>query len=199
MCAFGLTGQVVADHGCTRLQCGIGVKHHWQLFVFDFDSFYCIGSNVAVVGDDDGHFLHLEVNFLVGQNSSYITRQRGHPVQLEGLEVIGSQDGVHTRNGKCCFFVYFDNTTMRNGRAHNVHVQHAGHLDIVYVVALALDKASVFFAQARSAHASQREFAGFNGEYRCVHVCLQSNIYLYQAATGSCNFLAAYWTALMMF
>ena len=105
----------------------------------------------------------------------HITGQRGHPVQFEWLQIVGGQHGVHAGDGERGFFVDLDDAAVGDGRAHDVHVQHAGHLDVVNVVALALDKACVFFAQARSAHASQREFAGFSGLYRCVHVCLRSN------------------------
>ena len=197
--AFGLAGQVITDDGRTGLQSGIGVHDHGQLFVFDFHGLHRIGRDVAVVGDHDGDFLHLEVHFFIGQHRGHVAGQGGHPVQLQGFQVVGGEHGVHARDGQRGFFVDALDATVGDGAAHDVHVQHAGHFDVVNVVALALDKASIFFAQARCAHACQREFAGFCGWYRCVHVCLRSNGGVLQAATGSCSFLAAYWTALMMF
>ena len=199
VCAFGLAGQVITDHGRAGLQRSIGVEHHGQFFVLDLDSFHRVGGDVAVVGNHDGDFLHLEVDLLVGQHSGHVTREGGHPVQLQRLQVVGGQHGVHAGHGQSGFFVDLDDAAVGDGAAHDVHVQHAGHLDVIDVIALALDKAGVFFAQARRAHASQREFAGFSGKYRCVHVCLRSNGISHQAATGSCSFLAAYWTALTMF
>ena len=197
--AFGLAGQVVADDRCARLQRGVGVHHHGQFFVFHFYGFYGVSRDVAVVCDDDGYFLHLEVNLFVGQHGGHITSEGGHPVKLQRLQVVGGQHRVHTRDGQGGFLVDFDDAAVGDGATHDVHVQHAGHLDVIDIIAFALDETGVFFAQARGAHASQREFAGFYSQYRCVHVCLRSNRGVLQAATGSCNFLAAYWTALMMF
>ena len=64
--AFGLAGQVVADDRCARLQGGIRVHHYGQFFVFDFHGFHRVSRDVTVIGDDDSHFLHLEVNLFVG-------------------------------------------------------------------------------------------------------------------------------------
>ena len=172
---LGLAREVVADHGGAGLQGRIGVEHHGQFFVFDLYRFNSISGDVAVIGNHDGHFLHLEVDLFIGQHGGHVTRQGGHPVQLEGFQVVCGQHGVHAGNGQCSFFVDLDDAAVGDGAAHDVHVQHARHFDVIDIVALALDKASVFFAQARCAHARQCEFAGFSGLYRCVHVCLRSN------------------------
>ena len=175
MCTFGLASQVFTNHRGIGLQGGIGIEHHGQLFVFDLNRFDRVSGDVAVVGDHDGHFLHLKMHFAIGQHGGHVTRESRHPVQLEGLQVVSGQHGVHARHGQCRLFVDLNDSAVGNRAAHDVHVQHAGHLDVIDVVALALDKTGVFFAQARSAHARQREFAGFCGLYRCVHVCLRSN------------------------
>ena len=168
--AFSLAGQVFAQHRGIGRQGGVGVQHHRQLFVLHLHGFHRVGRDVAVVGDDDGDFLHLEVHFFVGQHSGDVACERGHPVQLQRLQVVGRKHRVNAGDGERGFLVDLDDAAMGDRRAHDVHVQHARHLDVVDVVALALNKAGVLFAQTRSAHAGQGEFTGFGVWYRCVHV-----------------------------
>jgi hypothetical protein len=54
-------------------------------------------------------------------------------------------------------------------RAHEIAVQHAGQLDVVDIVALALDEASVFGAAAGKAHAFEGGFALGAGRSGGVH------------------------------
>ena len=167
--AFGFTGQVFTQHwraGFERLK---WVDHGFEFFVFDFDGFHAVGGAVAVFGNHDCHFLHLKMDFFVGENGLHITGQRGHPVQLERLQIISGQNSDHAGDLERGFFVDALDARMRHRGAHDVHMHHAGQFDVVDVIALALDKAGVFFAQAGFAHAHQGFFAVTQG---CVHEVL---------------------------
>ena len=80
-------------------------------------------------------------------------------MQFEGLQIFGSEHGNHAGNLQRGFLVDAQDAGVGHRRAHDVHVQHAGHFDVIDIVALALDKAGVFLAQAAFAHAHQGFFA----------------------------------------
>jgi len=170
--ATGLAGEVVAQHRGAGLERFVGVEHHGQLFVLDDHRLHGVGGDVAVVGDHDGHFLHLEVHLLVGQHGGHVAGEGGHPVQLQRLQVVGGQHRVHAGNGERGGLVDALDAGMCERAAHDVHVQHAGQLHVVDVVALALDEAGVFLAQAAVAHALQGVGAGLEFEDLRVDGCV---------------------------
>ena len=80
------------------------------------------------------------------------------------------------------------------GRAHDIHVHHPRHFDVIDIIALALDEAGVFLAEAAVAHALEGSGAlqqgWIGGSVHAASWC----------ASASCwSLLAAYCTALMMF
>ena len=164
--AFGLAHQVFTNDRRAFFQGFKRVNHHGEFFVLHFNSFHTIGGGVAVGGNHHRHFLHLEMDFAIGQHGGYVTGQGGHPVQLERFEVFSRQHGNDAGYFQRFFFVDAQNARMGHGRAHDVHVQHFGQLDVINIVALALDKARIFLAQAGFAQAHQGFFAV---THWCVH------------------------------
>jgi hypothetical protein len=183
--ALGLAGQVLAQHRGVGLQRLVGVDDDRQFLVLHLHRLHAVGGGVAILGDHDRHFLHLEVHLLVGQHRRHVASQRGHPVQLEGLQVIGRQHRQHARHLERLGLVDALDARVRVGAAHDVHVQHAGHLDVVDVVPLALDEARVLLAQAAVAQALQGGLS-LGG----VHAA---------SLAVDCSLAAAYCTALTMF
>ena len=98
VCTLGLAGQVFAQHRRIGGQRQVRVDHDRQLFIFHQHRFDAIGGGIAVFGDHDRHFLHLEVHLLVGQHRGHVTGERGHPVQLQRLQVVGRQHGDDARH-----------------------------------------------------------------------------------------------------
>ena len=185
--AFGLAGEIFANHRRVGLQRRIRVDDRLQLLVLDVDGFDRVGRDVAVVCDHDRDFLHLEVHLAVGQHRGDVAGQRRHPVELQRLQVFRGQHGVHAGNRQRCLLVDPLDARMGQRRPHDVHVQHAGHLDVVDVVSLALDEAGVLLAQAALAHALQRG-ESFRGVHAASCWCC-----------SACSLSAAHWIALTMF
>ena len=75
----------------------------------------------------------------------------------------------HARDLKRFFLVEAQDAGVGDGRAHDGHVQHLGQLDVIDIVALTLDEARIFLAQAGLAHAHQ---GFFTVTHWCVHACL---------------------------
>jgi len=194
--AVGLADQVFTQHRRAGLERLERIHHGLQFLVFHLDGFHAVGGGITVFGNHHRHFLHLEVHFFIGQHRLHIAGQRGHPVQLERLEVVGGQHGNHARDLQRFFLVDALDAGMGQGRAHDVHEHHAGQLDVVHVIALALDEARIFLAQARFAHAHQGLFTITCG---CVHDCLLGECPLQAATLSCCNARAACCTALTMF
>jgi hypothetical protein len=109
-----------------------------QFLVIDLDQFDGIGGDVAVGRHDEGDLLPLEQHLAVGQHHLLVTRQRGHPVQAQRCQVGGGQHGDHARQRLGGIGVDRLDAGMGIGAADEIAEQHALHLDVVDVVALAL-------------------------------------------------------------
>jgi hypothetical protein len=168
--AAGLASQVFAQNRGIGLERLVRVDDDGQLLVLDLNRFDAVGGGITIFGDDNSHLLHLEMHLFVGQNGCDIASQRRHPMQLQWLEVIGRQHGDDAGHLQRLGLVDLLDATMGNGAADDVHVQHAGHLDVVDVIAFALDETGIFLAQAAVAHALEGCGAGQHlGIGRCVH------------------------------
>ena len=102
---FGLAGEVFAQHGRIRFERGEGVDHDGQFVVLDDHRLDAVGRGIAVLGDDDRDFLHLEAHLLVGQDRLHVAGQCRHPVQLERLEIVGGEhrdDAGHLQRLASC-------------------------------------------------------------------------------------------------
>ena len=197
---FGLVGDVFADdhrilvHGLFRVHDGR------QLFVVHLHQRRAIGSGIAVAGQHHGHFLHLEADLFVGQHGLHIAAQRGHPVQIDGLQIIGCQHRHHARAGQRLALVDALDSGVCVGAAHQGAEQHARQLDVVDITALAADELGVFLAQQRGAHALQGIFALLEFGH-VAHGCLRWIRVRGQAVTveAAASLRAADCTALTMF
>jgi hypothetical protein len=80
---------------------------------------------------------------VLGQHRLHVARERGHVVQVERLEVRRSQHGEHARNRLGLGGVDAPDAGVGVGRTREVAIEHAGQLQVVDVVPLALDEADV--------------------------------------------------------
>jgi hypothetical protein len=121
-----------------------------------------IGRDIAIFGDDEGNFLVLIKHLLLGQHRGYVARERGHVVQAERLEVGRGQNREHARHRLGLGRVDFLDTGMGVRRAREVAIQHAGQLQVVDIVAFALNETDVLDALALAADALEL-FGPFGG------------------------------------
>ena len=156
---FFLVGDVLADDRRVLVHRLFRVDDGGQLFVIDFHQRCAVGSGIAVGGQHHRHFLHLEADFLVGENGLHVATQRGHPVQVDRFQVIGRQHRHHARPGQGVALVDRLDARVRIGAAHDGAEQHPRQLDVVDVTALAANESRVLLAQQRGAHALQLLFA----------------------------------------
>ena len=181
------------------------IDHRRQLLVFHFDEFRGIGGDIAVVGDDEGHFLILEADLFVRQHRLHVAGQRRHPMQFERLQIVGGEDRMHTGMGQCPRLVDLLDARMRIRTAHHHAEQHSRHLDVVDVGAFALNEARILAAFAGATHAFERGETVEIGVEIAHDVspgrqCASAVISGCDVSTASPRSLrAAYWTALTMF
>ena len=154
-----LVDDVLAQDRRIRQQRLLRVDDRRQLLVVHLHQRDAVGGGVAVGGQHHGHVLHLEVHLLVGQHCLHVAAHGGHPVQLDRLQVVGGEHRHHARAGQRLALVDALDARVRVRAAHDGAEQHAGHLDVVDVGALAADEAGVLLAQQRGAHALQFVFA----------------------------------------
>ena len=145
------------------------IDQHRQLFVLDLDQLDRVGRDIAVVGDDEGDFLVLEQHLLLRQHRLHVAGERRHVVQAERLQVGGGQHRHHARHRLRLGGVDLLDPRMAVGRADEVAVDHAGQLQVVDIVALALDEADVLDALALAAHALELLGAFGGGGGHVVH------------------------------
>jgi hypothetical protein len=84
-----LAGDVLADHRRAGRHRLLRVDDGGQLLVVHLDGGRAVGGAVAVGGDDEGHLLQLEAHLLVGEHGLHVAAERGHPVELDRLQVVG--------------------------------------------------------------------------------------------------------------
>ncbi len=75
-------------------------------------------------------------------------------MQVVGGEVFAGDDGEDAGDGEGGAGVNVGDASVGVGAADDVHVEHSGQLDVVYVVAFAAQEAGVFFALHAVAHAA---------------------------------------------
>ena len=191
--ALRLVLDVLAQHRRVGAIALNGSTSDRQRLVFDLDEVGGVGRDIAVGRDDEGDLLILEQDLAVGQHHLHVARQRRHPGEIDGLQVLGGQhrDDAGQRLG--LRRIDLDDPRMAMARAMEVAVQHAGQLDVVDVVALALDEARVLDALALAPQALQA-FGAFDrgGDGRSVHSAASLN-------SRPLSLAAAYWIALTMF
>ena len=166
--ARGLAREILAQDRRAVCERRLGVVDRRQLLVVDLDQLDRIGRDVAVVGDHEDDLLVLEQHLAVGEHRLDVARERRHVVQVEGLQVLGREHGAHARERLGLRDIDRPDARVAVLAAHEVAEQHARQLQIVDVVALALDEADVLLALAGAADAAQRRLALFLGHGRGV-------------------------------
>jgi len=190
----GLLLAVRADQRSVRLQRLDRVHDGGQRLVLDVDQRDGVGGDVAVGGDDGGDLLRLVDHTVHRQDHLLVAHQGGHPGEAGGVEVFAGDDGEHAGQRERLAGVNVEDFGVGVGAAGDVHVEHTGQLDVVYVVAAAAQEAGVFLALDAVAHAAYLSLRWRR------HACLTSAPTA--AATGAVSaaliFFAAYWMDLTM-
>ncbi len=151
---IGLLGLVVAnDHLIfERLE---RIDHRRQRLIVDDDMLQRVGRDIALGRDDDADLLRVVDHLLDRQHHLGVGHERRHPVQVAGLFQILTRDHrQHAGDLQRGAGVDRADLGVGVGAAHDIHIQHTRQLDIVDVVALALDKARVLLALHAVAHAA---------------------------------------------
>ena len=124
------------------------LDHRRQRLVLDLDQLQRVAGAVAVVRHDERDLLALEAHLVRGQHGLHVARQRRHPGELQALQVLAGDDGVHLRVLQGGGRVDRDDAGVRERAAQHRAVQHPGQRDVVDVGALAADEARVLLALA---------------------------------------------------
>ncbi len=188
--AVHLVLDVLAQHRRVRVHRLERIDQRRQILVVDVDQLDRVGRGIAVGRDHEGDLLVLEQHLLVGQDRLHVAGERRHVVQIERLEVGGGQDRLDARHLERRLLVDPLDPRMAVRRADEVAEQHAGQLDVVDIVALALGEAGVLDPLPGAAQAFQLRAALARARNRGVH-----------SAASRCAFSwsAAARTALTMF
>ena len=151
--AVGLVLDVLAEHRRVRRHRLERIDDDRQRLVFDFDQIDGVGRDIAVLGDDEGDFLVLEQHLVVGEHHLHVAGERRHVGEVDGLQRFGREHGEDAGHRGGLGRVDLLDAGVGVRRAGEVAVEHAGQLQVVDVVALALDEADVLDALALAAHA----------------------------------------------
>ena len=89
--AVGLVLDVLADHRRVRRHRLERIDVDRQRLVLDLDQVGGVGRDIAVLGDDEGHFLVLEQHLAVGEHHLHVAGKRRHPGEVDGLERLGRE------------------------------------------------------------------------------------------------------------
>ena len=126
---------VVADDRRVRGRGLLGVDDHGQRLVLDDDRLAPVLGDVRVVGDDDAHLLALEAHLVGGEHGLGVVGERGHPGQVALGHHLAGEHQPDARDLPGLRGVDRDDARVRQRAAQDLHVQHAGQVDVVDVVA----------------------------------------------------------------
>ena len=131
------------------------------------------------------------MHFFVGQHGLGIAGQGRHPVQIQGPQIVGGQDRQNARYFQGRFGIDRLDRGVRVGAADEITEHHVRQLDVVGIVAFALDEADIFLALPRATDTAKGRFPFLVG-----HFCRVGH-----SAASLCplNRLAASWMALTIF
>ena len=145
---------VFTENGRIGIHSLFWINQYWKFFVLDLNEFGSIGSSVAVFCHDEGDFLRLEQDLAGGQHHLLVIGQRGHPGKVGLREILTCHDGKHSGKLLRIFCVDALNASVRIRAAHQLPVDHTRQMDVIYIVALALDEPQVFLALHGVAHSA---------------------------------------------
>ncbi len=141
-----LAFDVIANDRGIRIEGPASVDHRGQWLIFDVDQLQRVTRRVPVVGDDEGHLLPMEAHLVGGEHGHHVVGQRRYPGKLQRLE---QRPSDHCPNLRMCLGrcgVDRDQPCVRVRAAQHRAVQHARQHEVVDVIALAAQEASVLLA-----------------------------------------------------
>ena len=189
----GLVFLVVPDDGGVRLAGLHRVDDDRQRLVVDLDGLARVLGDVGVIGDDARDLLTLETHLVGGQHGLGVVGQRRHPRQVAGGHHLAGEHQVHPGDLPRLAGVDPGDPRVRDRAAQDLHVQHAGQVNVVGVVALAADEAVVLAALAARAHPADHDLV------QCLSHGLAPFSGLVQPADWDRSFSAAQSTDFTMF
>ena len=151
--AFCLAAEIFAQFRRVCLHRLERIDENGKLFILDFNEFARVGGDVAVLGDNESNFLILEQNLAVSQNHLHVARERRHPVELDGLQVFGSQDGDDALDGSGLARIDRFDPGVCIRRPDEIAEQHARQFDVIDILAFALREADILHPLAAATHA----------------------------------------------
>ncbi len=134
------------------------VDHDRQRLVLDVDRLAGVLGDIGVVGDHARDLLALEPHLVGGQHRLGVVGQRGHPGQVAGRHHVPGEHQVHPGDVPRPAGVDPGDPRVRERAAQDLHVQHAGQVDVVGVVALAADEPAVLDPLTARAHPADLDF-----------------------------------------
>ena len=121
--------------------------------VLDLDELDRVGRDVAVLRDHEGDLLPLEEDLAVREHRLHVAREGRHVVEVEGLQVLRGQHRGDPGERLRGLRVDGLDAGVAVGGADEVAEEHARHLDVVHVVALALGEAGILHPLSFTAEA----------------------------------------------
>ena len=167
--AVGLVLDVLPQHRRVRRHRLEWVDHHRQCFVGHFDEVDRVGRGLPRFGDDEGDFLVLEEDLLFREHGLHVSRERRHVMQRERFQILGRQHGEHAGDLHRLGDVDRPDPRMGVRRPHKIAIERPRQLEVVDVIALALDEADIFDPLALAAEALQLFGAFFRRRRDRVH------------------------------
>ncbi len=184
--------EILAQHRRVLVHRLERIDQDGQRFVFDLDQLDRVGRHIAVLGDDEGNLLALEQHLFVRQHGLHVAGQGRHVMQVERLQIRRREHGNDARQGERGILGDRFDPRVAVGRAYEIAEQHAGHFDVVDVVALALGEADILDALARGAQPMELRFAVDRRGFGYI-------IHYSAASRGACSCPAAALIDLTMF
>ena len=152
----GLPLLVVADHRRVGRRRLLRVDDRGQRLVLDVDRLAPVLGDVRVVGDDDAHLLALEAHLVGGEHGLGVVGERRHPGEVALGHHLAGEHQPDARDLPGLRRVDGDDAGVRQRAAQDLHVQHAGQVDVVDVVAATAHEPRVLDPAAARAQAADR-------------------------------------------
>ena len=139
----GLSLFLVADQRRVRSKRQLRVHDRGQRVVLDVDALERVLGDVGVGGDHRRDLLALEAHLVGREHGLRVARQRRHPGEVVGFEVLAGDDGDDARDLLRGARVDPLDLRVRQRAAQQRHVEHARQVDVLDEVAVAPDQAVV--------------------------------------------------------
>jgi hypothetical protein len=135
-----------------------GVHHRRERLVLDHDRVAAVLGDVRVVGDDDAHLLALEPHLVRRQHGLGVVGERRHPGEVALGHHLAGEHQPDARDLPRLAGVDARDAGVRERAAEDLHVQHAGQVDVVDVVAATPDEPAVLHPLPAGAEPADLDF-----------------------------------------